>query len=177
MKGQTPFKTDLRLLMGACILLMILLGPLAVFAPPAPWWRDHWEREEDAANDPRGNEPVVYQTVNETVLELVGYTNEGGSDYEGFRLDDSYKSLQATLTWHDSDDTLQLSLDHEGDVLQEQTTNSGIITLDLSETMPGDYNLTITAVECKDGYFNGPLDQDNNQEWILRVTARREVPV
>jgi hypothetical protein len=126
----------------------------------------------------QGNNQTQDLTTEE-VLSKSGYTNEGQSSEETFKLDYKQVSMVKTeLKWTDdygSNDNFLLEVSLNGDSLGSDQGTSGTLTVQLKagpdENLAGNFTVTVTCSSAPGVIGPSPIDRDKGNSWDLTATA------
>lgn len=166
-------KKDLQMVILYVVLVIMFISLLEA--------RYYGQEEQDTT--PGGGDgvgaPEDLVMVDIDVMARDGFTQEGGSTEEGFRLDyRAVTSVDVEVTWTDdigSNDLLRLTLRHEGEDVGTDEGTSGSLTVSIGDTVDGalfgNYTVLIEAVDCPGMVGPLPVDRDTGNSWDLRVRA------
>lgn len=168
MRRKRPYREDLVVLTIITVILLLMFA--------TDW--DGPSIFTDGGDGP-GTEPTVPTIIEEDLLSRSDFTSEGSSTTIDIEVPwSNVTRLTLDLQWSDdigTNDELELSIGLDGDELDSLSSTSGAITIKLTDPRPGNYTITVTAVDCPGQIGPLPMDRDNGNDWDLEVKAIREV--
>lgn len=167
-REQRPFREDLVVLAAISIILLLMFA--------TDWNGPPTSTADGDGTGPGPTEPTI---VEEDLLSRSDYTAEGASTRIDLEVPWSNVTLMTLeLRWTDdigSNDELELRVELEGDEVDGLASTTGEITIRVTNPQPGNYTITVTAIDCPGQIGPLPVDRDNGNGWDLEVKATREV--
>lgn len=167
-RGKKPFREDLVILTIITIILLLMFAT-------------DWEGPEGLADVGDGTDtgPTVPTIIEEDLLSRSDYTSEGRSTPIDIEVPwSNVTQLTLDLQWTDDigdNDEIELKIELEGDEVDSLSSTTGDISIRLTEVLPGNYTVIVTAVNCPGQIGPFPVDRDNGNDWALEIKAKREV--
>lgn len=131
-------------------------------------------QEKDVDSEPKK------ELVDVTLLDKIGYSEEGTITEVVFDVPPDAVSLAVTLSWEDdygNNDWFEMALLYEGSELAKGNTTTGEIIHNITCSYQGNHSIVITALHCPEDDSGKPFDRDEGNDWHLLVQCVREVLV
>lgn len=182
MKGRgvkKPYHQDMFVISTCVLLVFSIYVVIDLPKGPPDWFRASNEMyEKDNRDDLESplEEPMLEEV---TLVTGTGHTGEGTTDDEDFEVQETTGvELRVSFEWTDDigdNDEFEITLYLEDERVDGTSGRSGSLELTLTSPGPGNYTLSITAVDCPGMVGPFPVDRDYGNDWSVEIRLVYEV--